>query len=112
MKGKYIVTSLAKRPASNAERCFYCHEAIGDHHLEDCVLVIKKVLVRVVVEYEMDMPANWDKNQVEFRLNESSYCASNLLDDLKEFEKENGCLCAFVHYEYLRDVGEPYLEEG
>lgn len=46
----------------------------------------------MTIIYVMDVPSDWDKAMVEFHLNESSSCASNVIDKLKELDS-HGCLC-------------------
>ena len=31
---------------------------------------------------------------IEFHLNESSWCCSNLIKELKKYDEENGCICS------------------
>jgi hypothetical protein len=61
----------------------------------------------MTVEYEIEVPAYWDKHAIEFHRNESSWCAGNALDELKAIN--DGCLCPVTEYEYIEDAGEPYL---
>lgn len=106
------VTTNAMRPASTEKQCFYCRRPIGDEHGSDCVLVRRKVKVRMTTEYEIEVPAHWKKDNVEFHRNESSWCANNALDELKAISCKGGCLCSTIEYEYLEDASDPYLFEG
>lgn len=109
---KFIVTEKAIRPARPNGACFYCHQAVGQRHESDCVLVSKKVKIRMTVEYTVQEPASWDAHQIEFHRNEGSWCASNAIDELTRFEEEKGdCLCSYATFKYIEDVGEPYLKE-
>lgn len=112
---KFLVTEAAMRPASQARQCFYCHQPIGGAHKVDCVLINQRYRVRLTVEYEIDRPASWDKSLLEFALNGSSWCASNLVDELAEYverlEKDGLCLCADAEFEFVRREGEPFLDE-
>ena len=106
------VTEAAMRPASDQRRCFYCHQPIGSDHGPDCVLVRKKVKVRMTVEYEIDVPANWDKGMVEFHRNEGTWCADNAVEELQAIiDKGEGCLCGCTEYEYIEDTSEPFLKK-
>jgi len=107
----FIVTDKAKRPASEKNECFYCHSHIGEQHKKECVLIRKKVKVRVTIEYEIVEPASWDKDKIEFHRNESSWCCSNIIGELKEIDEKENCLCLMAKTEYLCDVGDPYLYE-
>ncbi len=110
----FTVTENAKRPGSpNFHGCFYCRQAIGEKHLVSCVLIKKKVKVRMTVEFEMVEPANWSKDEMDFYWNDSSWCANNVLEILNEqFNTEGSpCLCNAAKFEYLGDASEPYSEE-
>jgi hypothetical protein len=62
----------------------------------------------MTVEYEVAEPASWDKEQIESRRNEGSWCCDNAMDEL---ERLPGCLCGQAHFEYLGDTSDPYLCE-
>lgn len=109
----FLVTAKAstRRPAE--PRCFYCEQPIGTEHKDDCVFVSKRVKLRLTVEYEVRVPAHWDKNLIEFSRNDGSWCASNLVDELQDIAEREGCLCnTGAEFEYLADASEPYLEES
>jgi len=122
----FVVTEKAMRPASDERRCFYCHQPIGGVHDDDCVLVCRKVYVRMEVIYPVEVPAFWDKDMVEFHRNESSWCKSNAVDELHELfcqppirslrdmleNPDAQCMCGSATFEYVEDVdGEVYLKE-
>lgn len=110
---KFIVTEKAKRPITKEQKCAYCEQPIGTEHKEECVLIQKKVKVRMTIEYEIEVPASWDKDQIEFHRNESAWCASNIIDELKALDNKDGrCLCGITKFEYLSDTSEPYLSEN
>lgn len=105
----FIVTEKAMRPAGPERRCFYCKEPIGGKHGPTCVLVRKKVKIRATVEYEIEVPAHWDAEDIEFHRNDGSWCSSNMIGELEAL----GCLCGAVHFEHLADCdAPPYLGEG
>lgn len=111
---EFIVTAAAQRPASMNGKCFYCHQPIGENHKDDCVLINKKVRVQMTVEYEISVPADWDKEMIEFHRNEGSWCASNAVNELAELfdsDDRDTCMCSAAHFEYLSDAGEPFLSE-
>lgn len=107
----FDVTENAMRPASDKRECFYCHQGIGAKHQAHCVLIRKTVKVRVVVEYEVDMPSSWDAQQIEFHRNEGSWCADNMIGELERFMGDDGCLCPITQFKHLEDVSGPHLEE-
>jgi hypothetical protein len=108
---QYKVTEKSMRPASSEKCCFFCLQKIDDFHLKDCVLINKKVLVRMVVEYEIEMPAHWDKEKIEYNRNKGGWCSDNALEELERLSAEKGCLCKVMRFEYLKDASEPYLKE-
>lgn len=108
----FTVTKQAMRPASEEERCFYCKQSIGDMHKDDCVLISKNIKVRMVIEYIVRVPAHWEKDDIEFHRNESSWCCNNAIDELREIFTDNTlCMCDSTEFEYLSDASEPYLHE-
>lgn len=111
----FIVTEKAQRPGDmdgKSGKCFYCREEIGKPHKQTCVLLKKKVKVKATIEYEVDVPASWDVDQIEFHRNEGSWCADNMLDELEKLAKDEGCLCACAVFECDSSDGEAYLSEG
>lgn len=109
MTHRFKVTEAAMRPASTARACFYCHRPIGDFHAADCVLVRKTARVRMVVEYEVEVPADWDAEMIEFHRNEGSWCAGNARAELAQID--DGCLCGRAHFTCLDASGEARLRE-
>lgn len=110
----FTVTEEAMRPASDKRQCFYCQQAIGEVHKPNCVLISRKVKVRMTVEYEVEVPAHWDKSNIEFHRNEGSWCTNNAIDELTsifEGEEENGCMCSCTEFEYLGGDTNAYLTE-
>lgn len=107
-----LVSPLAMRPASARQECFYCHQPIGGQHNPDCVLLKKKVKVRMIVEYEVDVPNHWDKHNVEFHRNEGSWCSDNALEELKSLAEAQGCLCGVMRFEYLGDTSGEFVQES
>ncbi|QEE24483.1 hypothetical protein CS053_08210 [Rhodanobacter glycinis] len=107
----FTVTEKAQRPARMDGKCFYCQQAIGATHKDDCVLVSKKVVVRMIVEYEVEVPQEWNAAQVEFHRNAGSWCSNNAMRELEELQEAQGCLCHAARFEYVKDASEPYLSE-
>lgn len=107
-----LVTPLSMRPASKEERCFYCLQDIGSNHKEDCVLLKKRVKIRMIVEYEVSVPNHWDKDMIEFHRNDAIWCADNALDELQEAAEINGCLCGIAKFEYVEDTSGEFLKES
>ena len=110
---QFKVTEKAKRSVSNTDTCFYCGQPIGDYHKPECVLISKKVKVRMVVEYEVEVPSHWDKHNVEFHRNDSSWCADSAVNELQKIveDEESPCLCELARFEYIEDTSGPFLSE-
>jgi hypothetical protein len=108
------VTRAAMRPASKREECFYCHQPIGADHKPECVLILKMVKVRMIVEYELDTPSSWDKEMIESYYNGEDDDKGNL--PLAEFEwkalAESRRRIFGIRFKYLRDRGGEFLEES
>jgi hypothetical protein len=51
----------------------------------------------------------WEKENIEFHRMESSWCSSNMVEELKNIKP---CLCGCIkEVEYLYDTSGAYLEE-
>jgi hypothetical protein len=103
------------RPAGKPDECFYCHQKVGQPHGPECVVVHKKVRVRVTMEIEMEVPASWDDDAIEFHYNDGTWCANNivgLIQDYLDSHDEDICvLCPTFSAEVVADVpGEPYAK--
>ena len=101
------------RPAGRPDQCFYCGQPVGAEHKEDCVCRVKVVMVQVTMTIPRVVPASWDADAVDFHLNESSWCANNIEDDLARYKDAMGddapCMCGAFSGEYLRDATEEDL---
>lgn len=106
-----LVTRKAMRSASDREECFHCRQPIGASHKPDCVLIMKKVLVRMTVEYEIAVPSHWSKKDIESHRNEGTWCAGNIIEELQEFAGESECLCSCTRFTYLGGDSKPFLDE-
>ena len=91
------------------DKCFYCKGETHEQHEEHCVTLDRPVKLRVSFDIITIVPRSHDKHDIEFRYNESSYCADNMLDTLEQYGKANGCLCSVMSVEM---VGEATLEEA
>lgn len=114
------------RPAGAPDECFYCGQKAGSPHLRACVVVKKKVEIKVYSRdnslsglFETNEPWSHDAKMIEFRYNESSWCMSNVTDRevrwqqpdasarLQELEKKSGgCLCGALVFRFVRVVDE------
>lgn len=92
------------RPTSGiTDACLYCKAKIGEEHRLDCVILKRPVKLSVTITFEIeeDLPQSWNKEQIEFARNESSWCASSLIDRLTDLDEREGCICWNTKIEYL-----------
>ena len=57
------------------------------------------------MQYEVSVPADWDKDMVEFHRNESSWCAGSLVDELGDMDSEP-CLCCACEFRCITIRGD------
>lgn len=69
-------------PAGKPGECVYCRQAIGLEHSPGCVMRQRTVVVETRVRYVVAVPEDWTGEQIEYHRNESSRCASGVVDDL------------------------------
>lgn len=98
-------------------KCFYCHNKEGQDHKDDCVTLKQRVRLRVELEYEVLVPASWDKEMIEFHRNDGTWCADNIVTDLQRYvkraeKKELGCLCRDAKFTFLKVVDAGPLKGG
>lgn len=108
MKRKdWPVGEYGVRPAGEPDECFYCHAKVGEQHGLSCVVRSRTVLVRVTTEIVIDVPEDWDKEQIEAAKNQGSWCADNILSIMEaRNERTGGCLCGKTKIEFVRDATE------
>lgn len=108
-----IVDEQAERPNGERGECFYCRQPIGERHKDGCVIRTRRVRVKATIEYEVEVPADWDASMIDFHFNESSWCTDNILDDLsKDINRREAegreCLCGSAEFDYLGEVGDRF----
>ena len=82
------------RPAGRPDQCFYCRSMVGEEHKSDCVVVTKRVRLKATIFYDVEVPHDWDQKMIEFRYNDSTWCTTNVTQDIKKYaEKSGDCLC-------------------
>lgn len=99
-----VVTIEHTRPRATTHvpgKCFYCPARLGQPHGPKCVVPQRTVRMRWVLEYDADVPANWDKRQIEFHRNMGTWCADNAVDELKKTTGDDGCLCSMGRFEVV-----------
>ena len=78
---------------------------VGEQHKPNCVIRKKTIVTRITIDFVDSVPENWDKDVIDFHYNDSSWCASNILNMLEE-RNNFRCLCDVASFEYLRDATE------
>ena len=112
-----VTAENGPRPAGKPDRCFYCSQPLGSQHAPKCVCRERTVVVRAVIEYVIEVPESWTAEQIEFQRNDGSWCATNLIGELREIHEAGACLCPITSFEYLReataeeDAASPYASE-
>lgn len=53
----------------------------------------KTVTVQFTIDLPMKFPADYTNHDIEFFVNESSWCHSNIIELLEQYDEEYGCLC-------------------
>lgn len=97
-----LVNDDGIRPAGRPDECLYCHQKVGQPHLYDCVILSKKVKIKYTFDIEIEVPYSWGIDEIEFHRNESSWCATNAIEELKKYEEEtNNCLCHCFHAQVI-----------
>jgi len=111
---RMVTPENGPRPAGKPDECFYCRQPVGSPHKDDCVCFCKIVMVKVEMTLPRVVPAHWDQHDIEFHLNDSSWCANNITNDIKRMEaadEENcRCLCHNFSGEFLREATAEDLE--
>ena len=102
------------RASGKLDCCFYCGQIVGEEHKADCVCRLKVVMVEVSMTIPRVVPADWDESMVNFHLNESSWCADNIINDLNRYmiakKQDAPCMCGTFFGKLLRDATEEDLK--
>lgn len=106
-RDNWIVTKSSERPAGNKGECFYCNNKIGQEHKKDCVIRSRTVVVDFTVRMVVEMPECFNEYDIEFKFNESTWCANNLIQIMEHAQENSGsCLCNFVNASFFREATE------
>lgn len=94
------------RPAGKPDRCFYCGELKGSQHKSDCVIRSRTVVIRVSIEYVVDVPESYDSGSIEYLWNEHNRGADQTLNEIRVLRERVGGeeFCSLVWAEYLREA--------
>lgn len=53
----------------------------------------RTVTVQFTIDLPLKFPADYTDDAIEFLVNESSWCCSNIIGFLERYDEEHGCLC-------------------
>lgn len=103
-RNNWTVGMASTRPAGELDECFYCKNKIGKPHKMGCVIKSKTVIVRYSIEVMVDVPMDWEKDNIEFQRGESSWCADSIIIELENHSKDMGCICEITKCKYVREA--------
>jgi len=104
-KNYWPVTTEDERPARMDGTCFYCGIKIGGEHKQDCVIRERTIVVELRIKMVRKVPEDWDKEMIEFHMNESSSCKDNILSEINDMAERCGCLCSYAEGIFLGEAG-------
>lgn len=102
----FPVTQEAIRPIGEADKCYLCERSLGEEHKTGCVFRERTILVEFKCNLVVSVPEHWDFGMIDFHFNESSYCRSNLLEELQALDERATCLCRFSEVAFIREATE------
>lgn len=103
----FTVGEDAVRPARPDGTCFYCRKPLGELHSDGCMMRRRSVVMRFSVDLVISAPVDQDGEALNFRYNEGTWCADNLMAYLDELmQRTNDCLCSHVSAQYIREANE------
>lgn len=103
-KNDWTVGKFGIRPAGDSDKCFYCGKYIGEQHKEDCVIRNRTVVVEMTMKLVLAVPESWDEELINFRYNEGTWCASNIIDEIERLDKVLGCICGITKFNYIGEA--------
>lgn len=103
MKQKSWIVEADDRHGGDV-KCFYCQAPVGTEHNAGCVQRSRTVVIEARITLVREVPEDWDQQSIESQLNESSWCASNIIDDLEKLNTDEHCLCGHFEARYVREA--------
>jgi hypothetical protein len=94
------------RPARPDGTCFYCSVPLGQEHKKECVIRTKTVTISINIILPYETVESWDKEDTEFHLNESSWCADNIITELEKYSKKHGCICGITKIKLIDELNK------
>ena len=92
---------------SEGTRCIWCKSILGEIHEPSCVVRQRSVIIKIEIVMERMVPESFSPGGIEFHMNDSSWCASNIIDELQAmFGTNERCLCNHFEGTYIREATE------
>lgn len=84
--------------------CFYCGHPTG--HTAECIVPSRSVVVRMTIEYVVQVPRVWDQHTIQFHRNGGGWCANNDITSLAEYVEAEGnnCGCDSAEFDFVREA--------
>ena len=67
--------------------------------------------IQWTINLPMNFPSDWDDDMIEFHLNESNWCCSNLISDLASYDEKNACICGICEAKVADKIESLISEE-
>jgi hypothetical protein len=96
------------------KNCFYCNAPVGGQHNAGCVQRDRTVILKINATMLVEVPEDWDVEQVNFMYGgDGSFCMNNLVDMLvrQRAQLKEGCLCGKAHGKFVREATEKDEED-
>jgi len=91
------------RESVSTEHCCYCKEPIGQPHLQNCLVLGKRVKLKVTFVIERICTFNDTDEDIKGFLENSSSCANNVVH-LMEQQTDYTCFCNGFEVEVLETI--------
>lgn len=102
---KDIVTQDDVPPAGRPGECFWCRAKMGEPHKHECSTQNVPVEVEITIRGVITVPRSWDRDMIEFHMNESSNCLDNQIEEIIGGELGgDACTCEAGEGRYIRHV--------
>lgn len=92
------------RPARQDGTCFYCRVPLGGEHNKGCVIRTKTIVQDFTIRLVRRVPEDWDEHMADFHANDSSWCASNIVQDIQSIDTDARCLCDRTTGKFVREA--------
>lgn len=110
---KLETKDTGERPAGKPGFCFYCDQPTSEPHGPKCVFPSKSIVVRMTIEYVVEVPEWWGEREIGFHRNEGSSCSSNdirrLATATEGMNDGKPCACAgpgAAEFAFVREATE------